>query len=60
MVWDFKEPEASGPVEPGRNPSHVDNHPVFSRDGRSIWLNRMRDGLAQLVRIDIPEEILKP
>ena len=59
-VWELREPEANGPHEPGRNPSHVDNHPVFSRDGKSIWLNRMQDHLAQLVRVDIPEEVLKP
>ena len=58
VVWEFYEPEASGKVEVGRNPTHVDNHPVFSRDGKAIWLNRMQDGLAQLIRKEIPEEIL--
>ena len=58
VVWNFAVPEANGVVESGRNPSHVDNHPVFSRDGRSVWLNRMENGLAQLVRVDIPEGIL--
>lgn len=58
-VWDFSQPEHTRPVEPGRNPTHVDNHPVFSRDGRSVWLNRMQDDRAQLVRVDIPEVYLQ-
>lgn len=58
-MWDFCEPENNGPVEPGRNPTHVDNHPVFSRDGKGVWMNRMRDGLAELVRIEMPKECLQ-
>ena len=58
-VWTFYEPENNRPPEPGRNPSHVDNHPVFSRDGKSLWLNRMQDHLSQLIRVDIPEEVLR-
>ena len=59
VMWDFCEPENNGPVEPGRNPTHVDNHPVFSRDGKGVWMNRMRDGLAELVRIEMPKECLQ-
>lgn len=59
VMWDFCEPENNGPVEPGRNPTHVDNHPVFSRDGKAVWMNRMRDGLAELVRIEMPKECLQ-
>ena len=58
VVWDFMEPIASSLIINGRNPSHVDNHPVFSRDGKSIYFNRMKDGLSQLCRVEIPEEIL--
>lgn len=61
VVWALQEPEAVGTPEPGRNPSHVDNHPVFTRDGTGIWLNRMdARGLSQLVRMEIPEEVLRP
>ena len=61
VVWTLQEPEAQGTPEPGRNPSHVDNHPVFTRDGKGIWLNRMdARGLSQLVRMEIPEEVLRP
>ena len=57
-VWQLHTPENEGNVIPGRNPSHVDNHPVFSRDGKSVFLNRMRDGNAELVRIGLPPEVL--
>ena len=57
-VWQLHTPENEGNVIPGRNPSHVDNHPVFSRDGKSVFLNRMRDGNAELVRIGLPTEVL--
>ncbi len=57
-LWQLHTPENEGNVIPGRNPSHVDNHPVFSRDGKSVFLNRMRDGNAELLRIELPQEVL--
>ena len=59
VVWKTFQPQSGGAVVPGRNPSHVDNHPVFSRDGRSLWFNRMENGLSQLVRMELPEEVLE-
>lgn len=60
VVWTLQEPEAIGKTQPGRNPTHVDNHPVFTRDGKGIWLNRMDSrGLSQLVRMEIPQEVLQ-
>ncbi len=59
VLWTMDQPESTRPVEPGRNPSHVDNHPVFTRDGKGVWMNRMADDLSQLIRVELPEEVLK-
>ena len=59
-VWALEQDREWGPQTPGRNPNRVCHHPVFSRDGRSIWFNRMEGRFAQVVRVELPEEVLRP
>lgn len=60
VVWSTRQDREHGPQSIGRNPNRVCHHPVFSRDGKSIYFNRMQGPLAQLVRVRLPEEVLAP
>lgn len=60
VLWSTRQARTWGEQTPGRNPNRVCHHPVFARDGRSVYFNRMEGPRSQLVRVSLPEEVLRP